>query len=166
MSKPLLRLYLLTLSLVAEPAHATNPGLERLGYIQQEGRGILSESDIASEKGTAYREDRFLNYWTCFDTKNINIQCIDMGFTSDGHMADMDFTALRSGESYAYTYRHLLGLSTCRQQLKRWKELSRHQTRACVQGQYGGTQDGTQIWSWELLKTAAGCLSYRGGPCE
>lgn len=150
-------------------AENKNLNLERLTQIRKEGNGILTEADIADENGSAYRESNYLSYWTCFDSKNVIMKCIDMGFTHDGHMSDLNLEASREGEIHDYGYRRLIGLSICREQRRRWNTLQKKQSRVCIEGNEAGVENKTYqkkkpikvySWVWNRTKTASGCISH------
>ncbi len=161
------------------PIHAwavlKDPGLARLATIREEGHGVLSEEDISDEMGSIYREGNQLGYWTCFDTKDVVIECEDMGFTSDGHMSDIKIVAIRAGERHYYGYRHAVGLSICNAGLRRWKKIRKKHKKICIEGAEAGMEstidaDGKMVtvygWVWDRWKVVGGCLSYWGDSCE
>ena len=149
--------------------------------------GVLNEDDLATDawrgEPKPFDKDGFNGgypYWQCFPRINTIARYSTWRDSDPMGRSDVvvdlcgfEFVVEVGNTKHIYVGRRAERISACRTRAKSWKRITRSQKYICFDG-YGGTlevpnkphQKPAQIWTWDRIKTRAGCLSYFDGLCD
>ena len=133
--------------------------------------GILTMSDLAintchSKPHPFPPEDRITpyEYWQCFESKNISLNCISGGF-EDGHDGIGGLLAIRvsaARNKHEFIERRPWPIKECTDFLKSLSVILKGTAHACISGSFIEEENDTagnkaSSWFFERLKTSTGC---------
>ncbi len=151
--------------------------------------GILDqEADLAVDTWRGiphpYNERGFNGgypYWTCFPMNQTSVH-YKTWRGNDGMgpadaiitMCELEFTAETDTEINRYFERRAYPVERCRDLVKEWKQVTLKQPHVCFNAYDGEIEPhktlvevkAEKIWTWDRIKTNAGCMSYFGGHCD